>query len=112
MRNKIKVVNKVNKFFLESIIILFPLCISYVIFGIWLSDATDFGRGYLIPSDVTDLREVYGSVVYGFIEFNSFDENLMNFHFRFSHVYWGALILSVLLVVIGRLLAKFLLRNS
>lgn len=103
MKNKIRVV---NKFFLESLITLLPFCIFYIILGIWLSDVTDFGRAYVIPSGVTDFHEIYGSVVkQGFIEFDTFGPEFKNYSFEVSRFFWGGLLLSVLLIVIGKLLA-------
>ncbi|VXA96179.1 hypothetical protein [Bacillus altitudinis] len=102
MKNKMKVV---KKFILESIVILLPLCISYLLAGMWLSNVTDFGRTYVFPSDVTDFREVYGTgVKYGWIEFDTFGQGFKNYSFDVSHVFWGGLISAILLVLIGKLI--------
>ncbi|WP_282067511.1 hypothetical protein [Bacillus pumilus] len=67
MINKKRVV---NQFFFESMVILLPLSIVYILVGTWLSSITDFGRTYVFSSDVTNLREVYGTEVkHGWIEF-------------------------------------------
>lgn len=102
MKNKIKVV---NKFIFETVITLLPLCISYILVGMWLSDVTDFGRKYVVPSGVTDPREVYGSVVkYGWIEFDTVGPGFKSYNFEVSHVFWGVLISAILLVFIGKLI--------
>lgn len=102
MRNKIKLVNKL---IFETIIIFLPFTITYLLLGYWLSNVTDFGRAYMIPSGVTDFREVYGSVVkQGFIEFDSFGPGFKNYSFEVSHVFWGGLISAILLVLIGKLI--------
>ena len=102
---------KMNKFFLETIITLLPLCICYILLGIWLSDVTDFGRAYVIPSGVTDFREIYGSVVrQGFIEFDSFGPEFKNYSFEFSHIYWSGLISAIFLVLIGKLIYIWLVK--
>lgn len=72
----------------------------------WLSHITDFGRAYVLPPDVTNLREVYGSVVkYGWIEFDSYGQGYKSYNFEFSQIYSAAIIFSVFLIVLGRLLA-------
>ncbi|GFM12045.1 MULTISPECIES: hypothetical protein [Bacillaceae] len=108
MKNKIKVV---NKFILESIVILLPLCISYLLAGMWLSNVTDFGRTYVFPSGVTNFREVYGSVVkYGWIQFDTLGQGIKDYNFEVSKVFWGGLISVILLVLIGKLIYIGLVR--
>lgn len=102
MKNKTKVL---NKFLLESIVVLVPLTIAYLLVGKWLSHITDFGRAYVFPSGVTDIREVYGSVVkYGWIEFDTYGQGFKNYSFEVSYVFWGGLISVILLVLIGKLI--------
>ncbi|MED5224142.1 hypothetical protein [Bacillus safensis] len=102
MENKIEVV---KEFFLESLVILLPLIISYLLLGMWLSDVTDFGRAYVLPSGVTDSREIYESVVkYGWIEFDTMGQGFKNYSFEFSHIFWGGLISVILLILIGKLI--------
>lgn len=108
MKNRIKVV---NTFLLECLIIFLPLCISYIILGIWLSAVTDFGRAYIIPSGVTEFREIYGSVVrQAFIEFDSFGPEFKNYSFEVSHIYWSGLISAIFLVLIGKLIYIWLVK--
>ncbi|MGN7311552.1 hypothetical protein ACTHQ4_10690 [Alkalicoccobacillus gibsonii] len=102
MRNKIRIV---NRFILECIVILLPLIIVYFLMGIFLSKVTDFGRGFVFPSDAS-LLEVYDSrLQYGWIEFDTFGQEFKNYNFEVIHVFWGGLIASILLIVIGRILA-------
>ncbi|AUS12904.1 hypothetical protein [Bacillus subtilis] len=102
MKNKIK---GINNFIFEVAMILLPFAIVYLVMGNWLSGITDFGRSYVFPSDVTNLREVYGTEVkYGWIEFNTFSQGFKNYSFDVSHVFWGGLISAILLVLIGKLI--------
>ncbi|MBR0622138.1 hypothetical protein NLY50_17215 [Bacillus sp. RP12] len=102
MINKKRVV---NQFFFESMVILLPLSIVYILVGTWLSSITDFGRTYVFSSDVTNLREVYGTEVkHGWIEFDTFGQGFKNYSFDVSHVFWGGLISAILLVLIGKLI--------
>lgn len=102
MKNKIKVI---NKFIFEVAIILLPFAIVYLVLGNWLSGITDFGRTYVFSSDVTNLREVYGTgEKYGWIEFDTFGQDFKNYSFDVSHVFWGGLISAILLVLVGKLI--------
>ncbi|MEK4090132.1 MULTISPECIES: hypothetical protein [Bacillus] len=107
MKNKIKVV---IKFILETIVSLLPLCISYILLSMWLSNVTDFGRTFVVPSG-TDFKEVYGSAVkYGWIEFDTLGQGIKNYNFEVSKVFWGGLISVILLVLIGKLIYIVLVR--
>ncbi|SFX69433.1 hypothetical protein SAMN04487921_10937 [Bacillus altitudinis] len=102
MKNNIKMI---NKFIFEVAIILLPFAIVYLVLGNWLSGITDFGRTYVFSSDVTNLREVYGTgVKYGWIEFDTFGQGFKNYSFDVSHVFWGGLISAILLVLVGKLI--------
>ncbi|KQU09013.1 MULTISPECIES: hypothetical protein [Bacillus] len=108
MKNIIKVV---NKFIFETAIILLPFTIVYLLLGNWLSGITDFGRTYVFSSDVTNLREVYGTgVKYGWIEFDTFGQGFKNYSFNVSYVFWGGLVSAILLVLIGKLIHVVLVK--
>lgn len=99
MENKIKVI---NKFILESIIIFLPFTITYLLLGNCLSGATDFGRHYEIPWNP--------HIRYVSIEFDTFSQNIRDYSFEVSRVFWGGLISTILLVLIGRFLARGITR--
>lgn len=92
---KMKKNRVLNKFILESIATLLPLCVTYFLLGMWLSDVTDFGRYYTDPPT---------ALTYGWIEFDTLGQGFKNYSFEIAKLFWIGFILAVLLIILGRLL--------
>lgn len=90
MGNKLRIL-------LEILLSFLPFAIAYLLLGQFLSGVQDFGRFYEKPWSPR--------IQYAWLEFEILSENFSSHTFSVVKVYWIGLLLSFVVIVIGRILA-------